>query len=68
VPVTLGMARRITYLVDKDGRIARVWPSVTPTGHANEILASVGSETEWLRSMTDRRSGAPDNGTVRRGR
>jgi thioredoxin-dependent peroxiredoxin len=43
VPVTLGMARRITYLVDKDGRIARVWPSVTPTGHANEILASVGA-------------------------
>src|SRR5882724_2857462 len=43
VPVTLGMARRITYLVDKDGRIARVWPSVTPTGHANEILSSVGA-------------------------
>jgi thioredoxin-dependent peroxiredoxin len=42
VPVKLGMARRITYLVDKDGRIARVWPSVTPTGHANEILSSVG--------------------------
>src|SRR5882724_9108567 len=41
VPVTLGLARRITYLVGKDGRIARVWPSVTPTGHASEILSSV---------------------------
>jgi peroxiredoxin Q/BCP len=43
VPVTLGMARRITYLVGPDGRIARVWPSVSPTGHAREILAAVGA-------------------------
>ena len=42
VPVTVGLARRITYLVGKDGTIARVWPSVTPTGHAAEILAAVG--------------------------
>jgi peroxiredoxin Q/BCP len=41
VPVTLGFAKRVTYLVGKDGRIARVWPSVTPTGHAEEILAAV---------------------------
>jgi peroxiredoxin Q/BCP len=42
VPVTVGFAKRVTYLVGKDGRIARVWPSVTPTGHAQEILAAVG--------------------------
>jgi peroxiredoxin Q/BCP len=42
VPLTLGMAKRVTYLIDKDGRIERVWPSVTPTGHAEEILAAVG--------------------------
>jgi len=41
VPVMLGMAHRVTYLIGKDGTIARVWPSVTPTGHANEILAAV---------------------------
>jgi peroxiredoxin Q/BCP len=41
VPVTMGLAHRITYLIGKDGTIARVWPSVTPTGHANEILAAV---------------------------
>jgi peroxiredoxin Q/BCP len=42
VPVTVGLAKRITYLIGKDGRIARVWPSVTPTGHAQEILAAAG--------------------------
>jgi peroxiredoxin Q/BCP len=43
VPVTIGIARRVTYLIGKDGRIAHVWPSVTPSGHAQEILAAVGS-------------------------
>jgi len=33
----------VTYLVGKDGRIAHVWPSVTPTGHAQEILTAVES-------------------------
>jgi peroxiredoxin Q/BCP len=43
VPLTVGLAKRVTYLIGKDGRIARVWPTVTPTGHAQEILAAVGS-------------------------
>jgi len=43
VPVMIGLAKRVTYLVGKDGAIARVWPSVTPTGHANEILAAVAA-------------------------
>jgi peroxiredoxin Q/BCP len=42
VPLTIGLAKRVTYLIGKDGRIARVWPSVTPTGHAQEILAAAG--------------------------
>jgi thioredoxin-dependent peroxiredoxin len=42
VPVTVGFAKRVTYLIGKDGRIERVWPNVTPTGHAQEILAAVG--------------------------
>ena len=42
VPVTAGFAKRVTYLIGKGGRIERVWPNVTPTGHAQEILAAVG--------------------------
>ena len=42
VPVTAGFAKRITYLIGRDGRVERVWPSVTPTGHAQEILSAVG--------------------------
>jgi peroxiredoxin Q/BCP len=41
VPVTVGFAKRVTYLIDREGRVARVWPTVTPTGHAQEILAAV---------------------------
>jgi peroxiredoxin Q/BCP len=41
VPVVDGKARRITYLIDKDGKIKHVWPKVTPVGHAGEILAEV---------------------------
>ena len=31
---------RITYLLGPDGRIARVWPKVKVTGHAEEVLAA----------------------------
>lgn len=29
---------RTTFLVDPDGRIARVWPKVKPQGHAAEVM------------------------------
>jgi thioredoxin-dependent peroxiredoxin len=29
---------RITYLIDKNGKIARVWPKVSVDGHAEEVL------------------------------
>ena len=35
----LGM-ERTTYLVDKDGRIARVWRKVKVKGHVEEVLAA----------------------------
>ncbi len=35
-----GTARR-TFLVDPDGRIARVWEKVKPEGHAAEVLAAL---------------------------
>jgi thioredoxin-dependent peroxiredoxin len=41
VPVVDGKARRITYLIGKDGKIKHVWPKVTPVGHAGEILSQV---------------------------
>jgi peroxiredoxin Q/BCP len=40
VPSRLGMSSRVTFLVDGDGRIARVWPDVDPGVHASEVLAA----------------------------
>ena len=31
---------RITYLLGPDGRVARIWPKVKVTGHAEEVLAA----------------------------
>lgn len=33
--------QRATFLVGRDGRIARVWPNVKPDGHAQEVLDEV---------------------------
>lgn len=35
----MGIAR-MTFLIDRDGRIARVWPKVKVDGHAEEVLAA----------------------------
>jgi len=35
---------RVTFLVNPEGRIARVWESVTPTGHAAEVLTEITSQ------------------------
>jgi thioredoxin-dependent peroxiredoxin len=35
-----GTARR-TFLIDPEGRVARVWPKVKPEGHASEVLAAL---------------------------
>jgi thioredoxin-dependent peroxiredoxin len=32
---------RVTFLIDPEGRIARVWPKVKPEGHAGEVLAAL---------------------------
>ena len=37
---------RTTFLVDPDGRIARVWPKVKPEGHATEVLAALAEEQQ----------------------
>ena len=36
----MGVAR-VTFLIGPDGRIVRVWPSVKPEGHAEEVLAAL---------------------------
>jgi peroxiredoxin Q/BCP len=32
---------RTTFLIDPNGRIARVWPKVKPEGHAADVLAAL---------------------------
>lgn len=32
---------RATFLVDGEGKVARIWPKVKVTGHAEEVLAAV---------------------------
>jgi peroxiredoxin Q/BCP len=35
----VGVAKRTTWLIDPDGMLRRVYPKVTPKGHAAEVLA-----------------------------
>ncbi len=35
----MGIAR-VTFLIDRDGRVAKVWPKVSVAGHAEEVLAA----------------------------
>jgi peroxiredoxin Q/BCP len=41
VKSTMGFTERVSFLVGTDGRIVKVWPSVDPAIHADEVLASV---------------------------
>ena len=41
VPVSNGYAKRVTFLIDKGGKIAKVFPDVTPQGHAKELVAAI---------------------------
>ena len=34
-------AKRRTFLIGPDGRIAKVWPNVKVEGHADEVLAAI---------------------------
>jgi peroxiredoxin Q/BCP len=37
----LGLNTRVTFLIGPDGKVARVWPDVTPATHPSEVLAAV---------------------------
>ena len=32
---------RMTFLIDEEGRVQKVWPQVTPDGHADEVLEAI---------------------------
>mgnify|MGYP000007956000 CR=1 FL=1 len=36
---------RVTYLIDEQGMIEKVWPKVSPAAHAEEILNYLGEKT-----------------------
>ena len=35
-----GIAARVSFLIDAEGRIARVWPEVDPVANASQVLAA----------------------------
>ena len=35
------MAQRVTFVVDRDGKIAKIFDKVSPKGHADEVLKAV---------------------------
>ncbi len=37
----VGVAKRTTWLIDPDGTLRKIFPKVTPKGHAGEVLAAV---------------------------
>ncbi|MBC8045032.1 MAG: thioredoxin-dependent thiol peroxidase [Rhizobacter sp.] len=39
----MGYADRITFIIDKDGRIKKIYPKVDPSSHIAEVLAAVKS-------------------------
>ena len=38
-----GLANRVTFLLDPDGKIAKVYPEVSPETHADDILKDAAS-------------------------
>lgn len=39
---SVGVMRK-TYIIDKTGKIAKVWERVTPEGHADEVLEALAA-------------------------
>jgi peroxiredoxin Q/BCP len=57
----LPVFKRVSFLVDPEGRIAEVWPSVRPSTHAGEVLEAVrthsagAGKSEDAAALTPRR-------------
>jgi peroxiredoxin Q/BCP len=41
VPLSSGHAKRVTFVIDKNGKVSKVFPNVNPDGHAQELLDAV---------------------------
>ena len=39
----LTVAARVTFLIDREGKVAKIWKSVDPRVHADDVLASARS-------------------------
>jgi peroxiredoxin Q/BCP len=44
VPTRLGMAKRVSFLIGPDGKIARVYPDVDPGVHASQVLNDIAAQ------------------------
>lgn len=40
---TLGLAHRVSFLIDAEGRVRKVYPDVDPAIHATELLADIAA-------------------------
>jgi thioredoxin-dependent peroxiredoxin len=43
VPVFMGHAKRVTFVIDGAGKVRKVFPNVNPDGHAAELLEALKS-------------------------
>jgi thioredoxin-dependent peroxiredoxin len=43
VPLSNGRAKRVTFVIDKQGKVAKVFPEVSPKAHAAEVRAAVSA-------------------------
>jgi peroxiredoxin Q/BCP len=43
VPIKNGKALRVSFVLDASGRVTKVFPKVTPTGHGAELLAALAA-------------------------
>lgn len=41
---TMSYAKRVTYLIAPDGKVAKVWPAVKPADHSEEVLAELQAQ------------------------
>lgn len=41
VPVRMGFASRMSFLIDAQGNVARIFPDVDPGVHADEVIAAI---------------------------
>ncbi len=41
VPLSSGKAKRVTFVIDASGKVAKVFPNVNPDGHAAELIEAL---------------------------